>query len=204
MHADDLGAGVHSPDDGWLDPNGVLQGFRRKARSLGARYVADRVTGIDCVGSAVTGVRLESGATLGAGAVINATGAWAKEICALVGMPLPVEPMRRFEHYFERVMWPALAHRFPAFEAVREKRVWSGLYDQNELDGNVILGNWPQRLENFYVAAGFSGHGLMHAPAAGRALAGLILDGGFHTPDLARCGYARVVENRPYPERGII
>jgi len=38
---------------------------------------------------------------LGAGAVINATGAWAKTICAMVGMPLPVEPMRRFEHYFE-------------------------------------------------------------------------------------------------------
>ena len=28
MVVDDLGAGVHSPDDGWLDPYSVLQGFR--------------------------------------------------------------------------------------------------------------------------------------------------------------------------------
>src|SRR5258706_8094555 len=35
MSVDDLGAGVYSPDDGWLDPHSVLQGFRRKARSLG-------------------------------------------------------------------------------------------------------------------------------------------------------------------------
>lgn len=44
-----------------------------------------------------------------------------------------------------------------------------GLYDQNRLDGNMIIGNQPGRLDNFYRACGFSGHGLMHAPAVGRA-----------------------------------
>jgi hypothetical protein len=47
------------------------------------------------------------------------------------------------EHdYFERGVWPALAHRFPAFERTKEKNVMAGLYDQNELDGNVIIGPW--------------------------------------------------------------
>jgi glycine/D-amino acid oxidase-like deaminating enzyme len=78
------------------------------------------------------------------------------------------------------------------------------LYEQNELDGNPIIGNWPGRMENFFVVSGFSGHGMMHAPAAGRAMAELIVRGRFETLDLANFGYGRVVENRPYPERGII
>ena len=39
-------------------------------------------------------------------------------------------------------------------------------------------------MENFFVAAGFSGHGMMHAPAAGRAIAELIVNGRFETLDL--------------------
>jgi len=67
----------------------------------------------------------------------------------------------------------------------------------------MILGNWPGHLDNFHIACGFSGHGLMHAPAVGRALAELVLDGRFNTLDLSRMGYARVVANTPYAERGI-
>lgn len=252
MHIDDLGAGVWSPDDGWLDPNGVLQGLRRKARALGAEYITDRVVAIEPAGSAHTLI-LASGNTLRATATVNAAGAWAAEICAMVGMPLPVTPMRRFEHYFEtpatieplpyvkdpnrlafrpegrgysggvpdideprgfnfdidhgyfeRVVWPALAHRFPGFEAVKCKNTWSGLYDQNEFDGNPVIGAWRGRLDNFYVAAGFSGHGLMHAPATGRAIAELVIDGRFGTIDLSRLGFERIENNTPYPERGII
>jgi glycine/D-amino acid oxidase-like deaminating enzyme len=43
MNVDDLGAGAHTPRDGWCDPNGLLWGFRRKAVELGAVYVKDRV-----------------------------------------------------------------------------------------------------------------------------------------------------------------
>ena len=106
--------------------------------------------------------------------------------------------------WFQDVVWPACAARIPDFEALKLKREWTGLYDQNELDGNMILGNWPGKLDNFYVACGFSGHGLMHAPAVGRALAELITKGRFETLDLSRMGYQRVVDNAPYPETGII
>ena len=92
----------------------------------------------------------------------------------------------------------------PAFEALKLKSEWSGLYDENELDGNMILGNWVGEVENFYVAAGFSGHGLMHAPAVGRALAELILEGGYRTLDLSRMDYRRVQANVPFREEGIV
>jgi FAD-dependent oxidoreductase domain-containing protein 1 len=108
-------------------------------------------------------------------------------------------------HYFEEMVWPALAHRFPtAFEGVKCHRTWSGLYEQCELDGNPIIGNWTGNHENFYVVSGFSGHGMMHAAAAGRGIAELIDKGRFETIDLSRLGYERVLKHEPYPERGIL
>lgn len=107
--------------------------------------------------------------------------------------------------YFEEVVWPAIAHRFPtAFEGAKCHRTWSGLYEQCELDGNPIIGNWVGNHENFYVVSGFSGHGMMHAPAAGRGIAELIGKGRFETIDLSRLGYERVLRNEPYRERGIL
>ena len=281
MNVEDIAAGVLTSDDGWCDPNGLLQGLRRKARALGAEYVRDRVVAIAHDATAARSLRLASGAIIRSDAVVDAAGAWSQQIAAMVGMSLPIEPLRRFEHYFEtpnaieplpyvkdtarlafrpegrglsqrraapggdcalsggsaaaqaasvkgysgglvdsneprgydfdvdhdyfeRVVWPALAERFPAFEACRCRRTWSGLYEQNELDGNPVIGNWAGRMDNFYVASGFSGHGMMHAPAAGRAIAELIVHRRYETIDVARLGYRRIAEHAPYPERGIV
>ena len=106
--------------------------------------------------------------------------------------------------YFERVVWPALAHRFPGFEAARCHRTWSGLYEQCELDGNPVIGRWTRGLANVCTVAGFSGHGMMHAPAAGRAIAELIVHGEYRSIDLTRLGYERVEANAPYAEAGIL
>ncbi|MEO3755262.1 FAD-binding oxidoreductase [Streptomyces sp. B6B3] len=105
--------------------------------------------------------------------------------------------------YYARSVAPALAHRLPGLGPVVEKRTWTGPYDQNRLDGNMILGNWPGRLDNFYVATGFSGHGFMHALGVGRGLTELILHGEYATLDLHRMGCHRILDHRPYPERGI-
>jgi glycine/D-amino acid oxidase-like deaminating enzyme len=80
----------------------------------------------------------------------------------------------------------------------------SGLYDQNELDATPIIGPWIDNIDNFYLMAGFSGHGLMHSPGCGRAIAELILAGAYQTIDLSRFGWQRVIENRPCAEKGII
>ncbi|WP_334120891.1 NAD(P)/FAD-dependent oxidoreductase [Limnobacter sp.] len=106
--------------------------------------------------------------------------------------------------YFERVVWPAVAHRFPPLEAAKCHRTWSGLYEQNELDGNPVIGPWTDRLPNLYTVAGFSGHGMMHAPAAGRAIAELILQGAYQSIDLRKFGYQRITASLPYSELGIV
>ena len=106
--------------------------------------------------------------------------------------------------WFDEVVWPAIAARVPAFETLKPGRAWAGLYDLNRLDDNLIIGDWPGEIVNLLVACGLSGHGLQQAPAVGRALAELVLDGRFVTLDLSRLSYARVVANRPLLERGIV
>jgi len=54
------------------------------------------------------------------------------------------------------------------------------------------------------MATGFSGHGLQHAPAAGRALSELILFRRFETIDLERFHCKRVIEGRAEPEVGVL
>ncbi len=104
---------------------------------------------------------------------------------------------------FEEIIWPALAHRSKGFEAIKVVNQWAGHYDYNTLDHNLIVGRHPQ-VRNFIFANGFSGHGLQQGPAAGRAVAELILYDGFRTLDLSEVGYDRIVENRPFLEKAVI
>jgi glycine/D-amino acid oxidase-like deaminating enzyme len=103
---------------------------------------------------------------------------------------------------FEEHYWPALAERIPAFEAIRPGRAWAGHYDLNLLDHNAIIG--PAGCRNFYLANGFSGHGLQQSPAVGRALAELIVHGRYLTLDLSAMGFDRIAQNRPLLERNVI
>ncbi len=257
LRTDDVALAVHSPDDAWIDPHAALQGFRRKARSLGVRYLADRVVDWQGDGRLARHALLASGKSLEAAVHVLAAGAWSAEVGALIGLELPVEPMSRDTYFFraageiealpfiktethlafrpegnnqdrglagglpdwetppgwnfevspagfEERVWPALARRIPALERLKLERGWAGHYARNRLDLSAIIGAWSGGLENLYMAVGFSGHGIMHAPAAGRALAELILDRRYGTLDLARFGYARVREGAPYREQGIV
>jgi hypothetical protein len=182
----------------------------------------------------------------------DAAGVHAPELAAKVGMQIPVEPMRRHEHYIEtsagldhlpffkdvhglavhayrqgisvglvdfdhpggedftidptdypeRVR-PALAERFNGLGELTLRDSWTGLYDQNRFDGNMIIGNWPGHADNFLVACGFSGHGFMHALGVGRGLTELVLHGQYRTLDLSRLGYQRILDERPYGEEGV-
>jgi FAD-dependent oxidoreductase domain-containing protein 1 len=104
---------------------------------------------------------------------------------------------------FEDRLWPALAHRVPAFEALRMARAWAGYYEVHPLDHNAIIGPHPA-LENLIFANGFSGHGLQHAPATGRGVAEWLLEGGYRSLDLSPLGWSRVLAQEPFIERAVI
>ena len=108
-----------------------------------------------------------------------------------------------FANYFEETVWPMLAALVPKFEALRLERSWFGHYAQNLLDGNMIIGRYSPGHDNIITACGFSGHGIMHAPAVGRALSELVLHGTYQTIDLTQLEFDRVRRDEPYAEIGI-
>lgn len=253
LSLDGIEGAAFGPEDGWLDPHGVLQGFRRKARDLGVEYVEDEVVAMDSGPARIEALRLKSGARRTVGQVINAAGAWSGLVAAMAGLELPIVPSRRqvffietreplgptplvidasgvyfrpegkgylsglsnprepegfnFEvdyDYFTDAIWPLLAARVPAFKALKVSQSYACHYDLNTLDENLIIGPWIGGCENFHLACGFSGHGLQQAPAVGRAMAELLLDGRFMTIDLTRMTYQRMIDKAPLHETGIV
>ena len=103
---------------------------------------------------------------------------------------------------FMEILWPELAEFVPAFDRLKLVRGWAGLYAVNTLDGNAVLGEWPE-LKGLFLANGFSGHGLQQAPAVGRYLAELVLKLPV-TLDLSIFAPQRVLDNKPLSEVGLV
>jgi sarcosine oxidase subunit beta len=79
------------PTDGFLRPLEILRGYLQGARvRTGAR-----VAGLRRSGARIEAVRLQDGAEIGAGCVVDAAGAWAGEVARLAGVEIPVAPLRR-------------------------------------------------------------------------------------------------------------
>jgi FAD-dependent oxidoreductase domain-containing protein 1 len=255
LNVDELAGGCHGlSNEGWTDPYGLLQAFRRKARALGVTYLADTVTALKRDGHRVTSVVTKENGGIACGTVVNSSGYWAREVAASIGIDLPVRPRKRLVYVFdcreqlgrvpltiepngvwfrpegasyicgvspeesadpdctdfeldyslyEDLVWPTIANRVPAFEAIKLIRAWAGHYDYNTLDQNAILGPHPE-IGNFYFCNGFSGHGLQQSPAVGRATAELILHGAYQSIDLTRFGFARILRNEPLREINVV
>jgi FAD-dependent oxidoreductase domain-containing protein 1 len=141
--------------------------------------------------------------------VIDPSGLWfrpegAYTICGVPPEGDPDEPPLECEwQRFESVVWPALARRVPAFEAVKLVGGWAGYYDYNTLDQNGIVGPVPG-LDNLLLANGFSGHGMQQAPAVGRAVAEWITAGRYLSLDLSPLGYDRFAARRLLREDNVI
>ena len=95
ISTDGLLAAAYSPTDGHCTPESVVSGYAGAARRAGASIVRNcAVTGIESDGSAITRVMTEKGA-IATDTVICAAGAWSRGLGAMVGVDLPVEPLRR-------------------------------------------------------------------------------------------------------------
>jgi sarcosine oxidase subunit beta len=95
----------------------------------------------------------------------------------------------------------AAIERFPLLERAGVASRVAGLYEVTP-DAHPIFGRTP--VEGFYVCAGFSGHGFMHGPIAGKLMAEIILDGQATTVDVASLDLARFAEGRLIEEYNVV
>jgi len=91
--------------------------------------------------------------------------------------------------------------RVPALEKANVKTGWAGFYEDTP-DKHPILGRIAS-VPGFVSAAGFSGHGLMRAPAAGEAIAELIVDGKTSL-DISALSYDRFMKGELIREHNVI
>jgi glycine/D-amino acid oxidase-like deaminating enzyme len=143
--------------------------------------------------------------------IVDPSGLWCRPegnrfICGITPPNDPDVAVDDFDvnyQEFEELVWPALAHRVPAFEAVRLDSAWAGHYDYNVFDQNAFVGPC-ESVPNLLLASGFSGHGLQHAPAIGRALAEFICFAQYRSIDAAPLCYARYLRDQPLREQKVI
>ncbi len=105
--------------------------------------------------------------------------------------------------FVEKILTRA-ADRVPCFAnlPVNPKRAWAGLYEMTP-DHHPILGEAPE-LPGFFLANGFSGHGVMHAPATGKILSDLILTGKTDLIDASLLNLSRFAEGRMIHETAVL
>jgi sarcosine oxidase subunit beta len=217
--------------DGLCDPSSVVNGYIGAARRLGTKCLTNiEITGMEVRQDRVTRVLTTSGA-IDTQAVVNAAGPFAGEVGRMLGVDLPIVPLRRqmlvttplpqvppdfpfvidfatglYFHRegagimtgmanpdepvgtdesvdlgWEQVHLEAAVRRFPLLAQAGLAHHWAGLYEMSP-DAHPLIGRL-EPLDNAYVVAGFSGHGFMHGPIAGKLLAEVILDG--HASTLA-------------------
>ncbi len=251
MELEDIQAGTFHAKDGLADPNGVVMGYLRSARSLGVdARTGVNVEGLQIRGNRITGVDTKLG-QVAAPIVVNAAGPWARPLGTLAGVEIPVSPVRRqmvtttplpevppdlpfvidFSRslYFHRegqgvltgmsnpdqpagfdqsvdpdwemISLEAAMERMPILEKAGMAGHWAGLYEVTP-DAHPIFGRTP--VEGLYICAGFSGHGFMHGPIAGKLMSEIILDGASRTVDVSILDLDRFAEGRLIHEYNVV
>jgi sarcosine oxidase subunit beta len=245
-------AGTFHDRDGLADPSGVTLGYAAGARRLRATVLTEtEVVDVVARDGRIRTVKTTAG-EVDTPVVVDACGAWAPHIGRMVGVDLPIEPIRRqmlvttplpeigadfpFTLFFAESLyfhreagglltgksnpnetagyrltvdpeWEAVhleeaMTRLPLLERAGIASRWAGLYEVTP-DANPILGRVPT-VEGFFVMAGFSGHGFMHGPIAGKLMAEEILDGRAHTVDIDPFRFDRFLSGDLHPEHHVV
>jgi len=97
-----------------------------------------------------------------------------------------------------------VGNRFPLLEdlPLDPRQCWAGLYPETP-DHHAVIGPAPEA-PGFLHCAGFGGHGVMHAPAAGRAVAELVTLGACRTFDLHPLRPSRFAEGDLVVETAVL
>jgi len=110
----------------------------------------------------------------------------------LIGLSDKEEPVsfnEAINEEFSDTMLMTAMDRSPVLGESAVNRGWAGLYEVTP-DHHPIIDRLDP-VKNAFLCAGFSGHGLMHAPAAGKVVAEALLDGKATTVDISRLSFAR-------------
>jgi sarcosine oxidase, subunit beta len=95
VRTDDVLAGTFYARDGLADPSGVVDGYVSGARRLGARLLTGvEVTGVHATGTSVRRVETTAG-SIETDLLVNAAGPFAADVGRLLGVQLPISPLRR-------------------------------------------------------------------------------------------------------------
>lgn len=97
VNTSDIIVGVFGPEDGMIDPNAIMNGYKEGAKRYGVKIYQGQeyeVVGIEVEKNQVIGVRTRSG-VVSTRNVVNASGADAIEIASWIGLTLPIMNRRR-------------------------------------------------------------------------------------------------------------
>ncbi len=122
----------------------------------------------------------------------------------LTGMSNPNESIgfdQNIDPDWELVHLDAAINRFPILEKAGLASRLAGLYEVTP-DAHPIIGKTP--IDGYYIISGFSGHGFMHGPIAGKLLSEIILDGVAATMDISMLDFARFTEGRLIREYNVV
>jgi sarcosine oxidase subunit beta len=251
MCLDDVLAGSYNPRDGLVDPNSVVMGYISAAQRLGVRA---------CTSVPVIGIKVHSGKivavetadkTISTSVVVDATGPWSGKTSQMVGLNIPVTPIRRqwvtttaipqlpqdfpfvidfaqslyfhpegpglltgmsnpnenpgfdqnIDQEWELFHLEAAIKRLPLLETAGLASHLAGLYEVTP-DAHPIIGKTT--IEGYYLVTGFSGHGFMHGPIAGKLMAEIITQGSARSLDISMLDLARFSEGRLIQEYNVV
>ncbi|MBI2931100.1 MAG: FAD-binding oxidoreductase [Planctomycetes bacterium] len=225
VRMDDVLGGTFHQKDGYAPPADYVMGYCKRAKEMGVRILlGTAVTGLIVQNGAVAGVRTAAG-EIHAERVVCSAGAYSGKIGEMIGVEIPVQPVRRqcfvtepirelphpipmtvdyttgvYMHsesggvligladkdeppsFNENIDWSFVEkvaelamRRVPILEQAQVRTGWAGLYEVTP-DHHPIIGDLPG-VKGFTLATGFSGHGVMHAPATGQLVAELLTTG---------------------------
>jgi glycine/D-amino acid oxidase-like deaminating enzyme len=251
MRLNDVLAGSYNPRDGLVDPNSVVMGYISAAQRMGVKALTSvPVLRVNTRADQVLSVEIP-GQTISAPIVVDATGPWASQTSRLVGIDVPVTPLRRqwltttalpelppdfpfvidftqslyfhpeglglltgmsnpretpgydqaVDPEWELLHLEAAINRLPILELAGLASHTAGLYEVTP-DAHPIFGATP--VQGYYIVTGFSGHGFMHGPIAGKLMAEIILDGKASTLDVSMLDLARFSEGRLIREYNVV